>query len=51
LLNDAASLLDAGILRTTATDAFGRTNAENLKKAHAKIESGRSQGKLLLEGF
>jgi NADPH:quinone reductase len=51
LLNDAASLLDAGVLRTTATDAFGKINAENLKKAHTKIESGRSQGKLVLEGF
>ena len=51
LLNDAASLLDAGVLRTTANDALGKIKADNLKKAHAKIESGRSQGKLVLEGF
>jgi NADPH:quinone reductase len=51
LLDDAASLLDAGVLRTTATDALGKINAANLKQAHAKIESGRSHGKLILEGF
>jgi hypothetical protein len=51
LLSDAASLIDAGILRTTATSDLGIINAENLKKAHAAIESGRAHGKLVLAGF
>jgi hypothetical protein len=29
----------------------GKISAENLKKAHAKVERGRSQGKLVLKGF
>jgi NADPH:quinone reductase len=51
LLSDAASLIDAGILRTTATSDLGIINAENLKKAHAAIETGRAHGKLVLAGF
>jgi NADPH2:quinone reductase len=36
----------------TAYDrAIGAINAANLKKAHALIESGRSRGKIVLEGF
>jgi hypothetical protein len=51
LLSDAASLIDAGILRTTATSDLGIINAENLKTAHAAIETGRAHGKLVLAGF
>jgi len=51
LLNEVASLLDAGVLRTTLRQHFGRLNAANLKKAHALIESGRTIGKIVLEGF
>ena len=51
LLNEVAELIDAGVVRTTIEETLGRINASNLKKAHARIESGRSQGKLVLEGF
>jgi NADPH2:quinone reductase len=51
LLNEVADLIDAGVLRTTIGETVGRINASNLKKAHARIESGRSRGKLVLEGF
>jgi NADPH:quinone reductase len=51
LLSDAASLIDSGLLKTTATTALGNINAENLKKAHTGIESGRTHGKLVLAGF
>jgi zinc-binding alcohol dehydrogenase family protein len=51
LLNEVADRIDAGIIRTTATESIGTINAANLKKAHALIESGRARGKLVLEGF
>jgi NADPH2:quinone reductase len=39
------------VIRTTLGTEFGTINAANLKKAHALIESGKSQGKIVLEGF
>jgi hypothetical protein len=38
-------------IRTTFAESFGAINAANLKKTHALIESGRSRGKIVLEGF
>lgn len=51
LLTHVAELVDAGRIKTTLTDTLGRINAENLKKAHAMIESNRTRGKIVLEGF
>jgi zinc-binding alcohol dehydrogenase family protein len=51
ILSEVAELVDAGVIRTTLADHFGVINAENLKRAHALIESGRSRGKIVLEGF
>ena len=51
LLNEVSALVDAGVIRTTLVNAFGLINADNLKKAHALVESGRSRGKVVLEGF
>lgn len=51
LLNEVSRLVDAGTLRTTLAETVGTINAENLKKAHAMIESGRTRGKLVLAGF
>ena len=51
LLAEVAMLVDAGRVRTTAGAHYGRINAANLLKAHAFIESGRAQGKVVLEGF
>ena len=51
LLNEVADLVDAGVIRTTLSERFGTINAANLKRAHALIESGRSKGKIVLEGF
>jgi NADPH:quinone reductase len=51
LLNEVASLVDQGVIRTTIAETLGTINAANLKKAHALIESGRARGKLVLEGF
>ena len=51
LLAEVAMLVDAGRVRTTAGAHYGKINAANLLKAHAFIESGRAQGKVVLEGF
>ena len=51
LLNDVADLIDKGVLRTTLDQTFGTINAANLKRAHALLESGRSRGKIVLEGW
>jgi NADPH2:quinone reductase len=51
LLNDVADLIDKGVLRTTLDQTFGIINAANLKRAHALLESGKSRGKIVLEGW
>ncbi|WP_077001745.1 zinc-binding alcohol dehydrogenase family protein [Variovorax sp. KK3] len=51
LLAEVAALVDAGRIRTTANAGFGTINAANLRKAHALIESGKAQGKVVLAGF
>lgn len=51
LLSHVADLVDAGRIRTTLAETYGTINAENLKRAHAMIESGRARGKIVLSGF
>lgn len=51
LLNEMADLVDAGLIRTTVSEHLGTINAHNLKRAHALIENGTTQGKIVLEGF
>lgn len=51
LLNEVARLVDEGVLRTTASATLTPINAENLRKAHAMLETGRTVGKVVLEGF
>lgn len=51
LLTEVASLIDSGVIKTTLGEHFGRVSAENLKRAHALLESGRARGKIVLEGF
>ncbi len=51
ILDEAAALVDKGVLRTTLTTNLGAINAANLKRAHALLEGGRVIGKLVLEGF
>ncbi|WP_420232665.1 zinc-binding alcohol dehydrogenase family protein [Pseudomonas sp. ABY48] len=51
LLNRVAALIDAGTLKTTVGEHFGTINAENLRRAHTLLESGKSKGKIVLEGF
>jgi NADPH2:quinone reductase len=51
LLNRVASLVDAGELRTTRTETLGPINAQNLREAHRRLESGTTIGKLVLAGW
>ena len=51
LLAEVSRLVDKGQIRTTLAEHFGTINANNLKRAHALIESNRAKGKIVLEGF
>ena len=51
ILTETAGLLDAGRIRSTATETLGRINAENLRHAHRILASGTARGKMVLEGF
>jgi NADPH2:quinone reductase len=51
LLNEAARMLDEGLLKTTMTENYGPLTPEHLRQAHGKIESGRMIGKLVLSGM
>jgi len=51
LLTHVATQIDKGIIRTTVSDILTPINAENIRKAHARIETGMAKGKIVLEGF
>jgi NADPH:quinone reductase-like Zn-dependent oxidoreductase len=51
LLNTVADLIDSKKIKTTLTDVLSPINAENLRKAHKKLESGTAIGKIVLSGF
>jgi NADPH2:quinone reductase len=49
LLDEAADLVDSGLLRTTMTANLGPLSADSLRRAHAQLESGTTIGKVVLE--
>jgi NADPH2:quinone reductase len=51
LLDEVAKLVDAGRIRSTVTEVAGKIDAATLLAVHARIESGSSRGKIVLEGF
>ncbi|OMH30442.1 zinc-binding alcohol dehydrogenase family protein [Motiliproteus sp. MSK22-1] len=51
LLNSVAGMIDRDILKTTLGENYGTINADNLRRAHIHIESGKAIGKVVLEGF
>ena len=51
MLNRVADLVDQGFIQTTSGKNLGTINAENLRAAHAELESGTAIGKIVLEGF
>lgn len=48
LLSYVADEIDAGRLRSTVSETLKPINAENLRQAHALIESGKAKGKITL---
>jgi NADPH2:quinone reductase len=51
ILDETASLVEAGTLTTTVATRLGAINAANLRRAHALLEGGHVIGKIVLEGF
>ncbi len=51
ILNQVAQWFDDGKLQVTATKSLEPISAENLREAHALLESGKSVGKIVLHGW
>jgi NADPH:quinone reductase-like Zn-dependent oxidoreductase len=51
ILNKVAGLVDQRLVATTIKQTLSPINAENLRKAHAQLESGTTIGKLVLSGW
>lgn len=51
ILERVAALIDAGELHGTRTETLSPINAENLREAHRRLESGTTIGKLVLAGW
>ncbi|KPN19822.1 NADPH:quinone reductase [Xanthomonas sp. Mitacek01] len=51
ILARVAELVDAGTLRGTQRETLSPINAENLREAHRRLESGATIGKLTLSGW
>lgn len=45
------TLVDNGQIHTTATNILTPISAENLRHAHELVESGRTLGKVVLDGW
>lgn len=51
LLNHVSGEIDAGRIRTTLDTVMSPINAENIRAAHALIETGKAKGKVVVESF
>lgn len=51
ILKEVSRLAQAGILRSPLSEVLGPIDAATLRRAHARIESGSTVGKLVLSGF
>lgn len=51
LLTHVASEIHAGRIRTTLDKALSPINAENIRAAHALIETGQAKGKIVVQSF
>lgn len=50
-LSEVSALVDAGVLRHTLNERIQGIDAANLRRAHAKLETGSAIGKTVLVGF
>lgn len=48
ILDEAATLVDDGVLRTTVTEMIDDFSAAGLREAHRRVESGRMVGKVVV---
>ena len=51
LLNEVSAWIDAGRVRHTLKATLSPISAENMRKAHAQLESGTTIGKLVVHGW
>ncbi len=51
LLTWVGEEIDSGRIRTTLDTVLSPINAENLREAHRRIETGTTRGKIVIEGF
>lgn len=51
ILNNVATMINQGLIKTTVGEHLGKINAANLRKAHQHLESQTAKGKVVLEGF
>ena len=51
LLDEAAGLIEAGVLKSTLAQNLGKIDAANVRRAHKMLEEGHVIGKLVLEGW
>lgn len=51
LLTYVANEIDAGRIRTTLSKVLTPINAENIRAAHALIETGQAKGKIVVQSF
>ena len=51
LLNQVSQFVDQGVIQSTMMENFGQVSPENLSRAHAQLEAGRTIGKLVLSGL
>ena len=51
LLDDISAMVDDGLIVTTLAHELTPITAANLRKAHAMVESGRTIGKVVLQGW
>ncbi|TWI59088.1 zinc-binding alcohol dehydrogenase family protein [Halalkalibacter nanhaiisediminis] len=51
LLNKVSESIDQKRIKTTVREVLSPINAENLRKAHATLEAGRTIGKIVLKDF
>lgn len=51
ILTRVAGLIDAGVLQTTLNERLSPINADTLRQAHARVETGEMIGKLAVEQF
>ena len=51
ILNKISKLANDQRIKTTLGQNLGKINVENIVEAHRLIESGKSIGKIVLEGF